>query len=161
MFMTDSMHNVDVNTLPRREVRSKRRSNAAESKSAGKPLHANDAWCIVATDGSTSIISCKSPPNARESSDIDSNKALDRQPVLENPPANPSVAYEPGVDLSSLNMEAGAASKLIAGMHGMTDDQAAVSSRAEVVMPKASTDLQKIFETDTICLVSRPKCAKL
>ena len=124
-----------------------------------KPRLENDAWCVIAADGSKSIISCKSTlnetkPNARNPSTIE-----DHAKKLKNPHECSPDPIEPGVDLSCLNVENEMASKLIAGMKAMTVNEAATSSEREIEMPSAKTDLKEMFKSDNICMISLPKTA--
>ncbi len=69
----------------------------------------------------------------------------------------PPHAPEPGVDLSCLNVEKETASILIAGMHAMIVDEATTHPQCEIELPSANTDLQEIFKSDNVCMVSTPK----
>ncbi len=122
-----------------------------------KPRRENDAWCVVATDGSTSIITCKSACNAPKSNGPNQAIAEDPASNLKNSHECPPDEPEAGVDLSCLNVEKETASKLIAGMHAMTVDEAAAHQQREIEMPSAKTDLQEIFKTDNVCMVSPHK----
>ena len=123
----------------------------------------NDAWCIVATDGSTRIIACKTTSNAPGSSRY--NRVTDEDRARPSEISNEALpdAHEPGVDLSYLDVdkevEKETVSKLIAGMQAMTMDEPASSLRREIAMPSAKTDLQEIFKTDNVCMISPLKTA--
>jgi hypothetical protein len=129
----------------------------SQSKLVEIPRPENDAWYVVATDGSTSIITCKSACDAPKSKE--SNQAIAEEPPrnLKNGNECPPDEPEAGVDLSCLNVEKETVSKLIAGMHAMTVDEAANHLLREIKMPSAKTDLQEIFKTDNVCMVSAPK----
>jgi hypothetical protein len=124
-----------------------------------KPRLENDAWCIIAADGSKSIISCKPALNKARSGGLNppmieeqAKKSQNRGEYTPDPP-------EPGVDLSYLNAENEAVSKVIAGMKAMALDKAAAPSEHEIEMPSAKTDLKEIFKSDNICMVNLPKTA--
>ena len=127
------------------------------TKIVEKPRRENDAWYVVATDGSTSVITCKSACNALKSNGR--NQAIAEDPAQRLKSSNECPPDEPeaGVDLSCLNVEKETASKLIAGMHAMSVDEAATHLKCEIEMPSAKTDLQEIFKTDNVCMVSTPK----
>ena len=76
---------------------------------------------------------------------------------LKNGNESPTDESEAGVDLSCLNVEKETVSKLIAGMHAMTVDEAATHLQRKIEMPSAKTDLQEIFKSDNVCMVSQPK----
>jgi hypothetical protein len=124
-----------------------------------KPRLENDAWCIIATDGSKSIISCKSALNKAKPNVRNPSTTEDLEKKLNTPNECPPDPLEHGVDLSCLNVENETVSKLIAGMKAMTVDEAATSSEREIEMPSAKTDLKEIFKSDNICMVSLPKTA--
>jgi hypothetical protein len=121
------------------------------------PRRANDDWCIVSTDGSTSIIACKSacrPPASSEH-----NQPIPQQCAseVENRVDELPDESEAGVDLSCLIVEKDTASKLIAGMRALAEDGTTTSLRRKIGMPSVKTDLQEIFKTDNVCMVSLPK----
>ncbi len=155
--MTARAQNKILKSLVEEEINSGRAAcQHSQSKAAAKPRRENGAWYIVATDGSTSVITSK-PANAPKSGVRD-------QAIAENPPKKsrgnnepPPHELEPGVDLSYLNMEKETASKLIAGMHAMTADETATPLQGEIEMPSAKTDLKEIFKSDQVCMVSTHK----
>jgi len=156
--MTACTYNINLKTILQQETESSRSSSSyLPSKVVEKPRRENDAWCVVASDGSTSIIACQSASNAFRSNGH--NQAIDqgRTNPLENRSENLPAAPKIGVDLSYLNVEKESASKLIAGMHAMPASQPATSSRIKIAMPSAKTDLQEIFKTDNVCMVSPPR----
>jgi hypothetical protein len=123
---------------------------------ADKSRQNDDVWCVIATDGSKRVISCKpalneANPNAHPASagedhaneTVASGKSSSDQP-------------EPGIDLSYLNVENKPVSKLIAGMQAVTENSAATSSHSEIKMPSAKTDLKELFKTDNVCIVNPP-----
>jgi len=156
--MTDCPHNINLNSLLRQETDSSRSCLPRSSKVVEKPRQENDAWCVVATDGSTSIIACKSAPNVSESNVHNHAISQDRRTAMQNATEDLPDFHEVGVDQSYLNVEKETASKLIAGMHAMVDIPT-TSLRRAIGMPRAVTNLQEIFKTDDICMVSRPKTA--
>jgi hypothetical protein len=131
------------------------------SKVAEKPRRENDAWHVVATDGSTSVITCKSACNGPKSNGSNQAIAEYLPRNLENGDECLPVEREAGVDLAYLNVEKETVSKLIAGMHALTVDEAATRLQCEIEMPSAKTDLQEIFKTDKVCVISQPKTAAL
>ena len=156
--MTARAQNNILKSLVQQEVASSRSASPrSQSKLVEIPHPENDAWYVVATDGSTSVITCKSACNASKSTGPN-------QAISENPPKNlkngnecPPDESEAGVDLSCLNVEKETVSKLIAGMHAMTSDDRATHLQREIEMPSAKTDLQEIFKSDDVCMVSAPK----
>jgi hypothetical protein len=152
--------NVILKSLMQRETNATRSSLPHwPSQVVEKPRLQDDAWCIIATDGSKSIISCKSALNEAKSNLRNPSTTEDRTKKLNTPHECPPDPLEPGVDLSCLNVENETASKLIAGMKAMTVDEAAASLHCEIEMPSAKTDLKEIFKSDNICMVSSPKTA--
>jgi hypothetical protein len=138
----------------RRSALSKRPSNFIEI-----PPQENDSWYVVATDGSTSIIRCKSSREVLQAKI--SRPAVDKEDenCLEVDAENMLDPTDEGVDLSKLDVEKETASKLIAGMNAITADLSDARSRAEITMPSTRTDLREIFKTDNVCMVSRPNKA--
>jgi hypothetical protein len=134
------------------------RSVSAHSPSAvvGKPRRGDDAWYVVATDGSTSVITCKSAGNAPKSNEPDRAVAEESAKNLKDGNECPPEEREAGVDLSYLNVEKDTASRLIAGMHAMIGDEAPARQQREIGMPSAKADLQEIFKTDRVCMVNTP-----
>lgn len=156
--MTARAQNNILKSLVQQEIASSRSAfTHSPSKVVEKLRRENDAWYVVATDGSTSIITCKSACHAPKSNGRN-------QAIAEDPPRNlkkgnecPPNEPEPGVDLSCLNVEKETVSKLIAGMHAMTSDETATHLQREIEMPSAKADLQEIFKTDDVCMVSTSK----
>jgi hypothetical protein len=156
--MTARAQNNILKSLVQREIDPGRSTfTHSPSKVVEKPRRENDAWYVVATDGSTSIITCKSAGNAIKSNGC--NQAIAEDPASQLKNSNECPPDEPvaGVDLSYLNVEKETASKLIAGMHAMTVDKAATRLQCEIEMPSAKTDLQEILKTDNVCMVGAPK----
>jgi hypothetical protein len=156
--MTDCMHNINLISLLQQNSDSSRATEHQSSKFVEIPHRENADWCLVSTDGSTSYIGCKSESNSRA-----------RRPVVPEPTELPDVhgnelpsmsEYEPGVDLSYLEVESDTASKLIAGMHAMTTDQSTPGVRRAVAMPSTKTDLHEIFKSDKVCIVNNPRVEK-
>ena len=158
--MTARAQNTILKSLVQQEIASSRLAYThSPSKVVEIPRPENDAWYVVATDGSTSVITCKSACNASKSNGPN-------QSIAEDPPTNlisgnvcPPDESEAGVDLSCLDVEKETVSKLIAGMNAMTVDKAATKLQREIEMPSAKTDLQEIFKTDDVCMISQPKTA--
>jgi hypothetical protein len=156
--MTARASNNILKSLVQQEIASSRSAfTHSPSKVVEKPRRENDDWYVVATDGSTSIITCKSACNAPKSNGPNQAIAADPPRNLKNGNECPPDEREAGVDLSCLNVEKETVSKLIAGMHAMTVDEAATHRQREIKMPSAKTDLQEIFKTDNICVISQPK----
>lgn len=159
--MTACTNNVLLKAMLQKEMHYSRSAFSSKpSNIIEKPQQENNAWYVVATDGSTNIIRCKSSreifqanksDGAVAQNDVESSEE-DLEGLLDPPDA--------GVDLSKLDVEKETASKLIAGMNAMTVDLSGTKSHAEITMPYARTDLQEIFKTDDVCIVSRPKTAK-
>ena len=155
--MTARAQNNILKSLVQQEIASSRLAYThSPSKVVEIPRPENDAWYVVATDGSTSVITCKSKCNAPKSNGPNQAIAEDH---LKNGNERPPDEHEAGVDLSCLNVEKETVSKLIAGMHAITVDEAATHLRREIEMPSAKTDLQEIFKTDNVCVISQPKTA--
>jgi len=160
--MTARAQNNILKSLVQQEIASSRSASPhSPSKVVEIPRPENDAWYVVATDGSTSIITCKSACNALKSNERDQAIAEDPPKNLKNSNECPPDQPEAGVDLSCLNVEKEMVSKLIAGMHAMTSDDRATHLQREIEMPSAKTDLQEIFKTAVICMVSTPKSAAI
>jgi hypothetical protein len=156
--MTARKPNIILKSLLQQETDPNRSAlPRSPSKVVEKPRQENEAWCIVSTDGSTSIIGCKSACNAPASSGHNHAIAEDRAKELEKRTEDLLDELEAGVDLSCLNVEKETTCKLIAGMHAMTEDGAPTSLRREIAMPSARADLQEILKTDSVCMVSPPK----
>jgi hypothetical protein len=155
--MSTRKQNVILHSLLKREEDSGLSSSAHFPSSVMEKSHRkSDDWCIVATDGSTRIIRCKSAANQPEVNEPDQALAQDGACSLDlDEDVQDELPY--GVDLSYLNVEKETASKLIAGLHAMTVDEPASLSRREIEMPSAKTDLQEIFKTDKVCIVRSPK----
>ncbi len=156
--MSACTHKIDLKSLVAEETDARRTSpRELPSKIVEKPRQKNDAWCIVATDGSTKTIGCKSTSDLPESKEP--HEPADQ--VSPKPAANENEdepdALEAGVDLAYLDVEKETAAKLIAGMQAMIGDLPAAALRREIAMPSAMTDLQEIFRTDDVCIVSPPK----
>jgi hypothetical protein len=158
--MTARKPNMILKSLLQQEADSNRSSLPhTPSQIVEKPRKADDAWCIVSTDGSTSIIACKSAyrPLTSSAHDQPQPSAEQRASEAENRNEDLTDEPEPGVDLSCLIVEKDTTSKLIAGMNAMTEDGSATLLRREIAMPSARTDLKEIFKTDSVCMVSLPK----
>jgi hypothetical protein len=156
--MTARAQNTILKSLVQQEIASSRSAYMhSSSKVVEIPRPENDAWYVVATDGSTSVITCKSTCNAPKSNGPNQAIAEDHLNNLKNGNERPPDEHEVGVDLSCLNVEKETVSKLIAGMHAITVDDAATHLRREIGMPSAKTDLQEIFKTDNVCVISQPK----
>ncbi len=155
--MTARPQNNILKSLLRQEIDSGRAASLhSQSKVVVQPCRENGAWYIVATDGSTSIISSKSsdvPKSGRRRRPIAGDAP--KKSSGNNRPA--SDAPEPGVDLSCLKVEDDTASKLIAGMQAMTANETVAHIQPEIGMPSAKTDLQEIFRTDRVCMVGTHK----
>jgi hypothetical protein len=154
--MTARAQNYILKSLVQQETDAGRPAlSPAPSMAVEKPCLENDAWYVVSTDGSTSVITCKSTCDASKSNGR--NQANTEDHAIKNSHEIPTDEPEAGVDLSYLNVEQKTASKLIAGMHAMTVDKAATSPHHEIKMPSAKTDLKEIFKTDRVCMVNAPK----
>ncbi len=156
--MTARASNNILKSLVQREIASGRSAFMhSQSKVVEIPRPENDAWYVVATDGSTSVITCKSTCDAPKSNKPNQAIVEDTTRNLKNSNQCPPDEPEAGVDLSCLNVEKETVSKLIAGMNAMTVDKAATNLQREIKMPSAKTDLQEIFKTDDVCMISQPK----
>jgi hypothetical protein len=154
--------NIILKSLLKQEANSSRVSVPHSLSHSGEKIRrANDAWCIVTTDGSTRIIGCKNEIESIESGT--QNQVIDDVCEESLPISNEDLTdeTEPGVDLSYLDVEKdvekATVSKLIAGMHALTKDEPANASRHEIAMPSAKTDLHEILKTDKVCMVNSPK----
>ena len=156
--MTDCNHNVDLNWMLQQSSGSSQSSaHRPVSKIVEKPRQENGAWCIVATDGSTSVIGCKSEPNAAASKELIQTVAADGSQSPDNLAEDLEIEREIGVDLSYLDVERETVSKLIAGMHAAGMDEPSTLSRREIEMPSALTDLHEMLKTDKVCMANAPK----
>jgi hypothetical protein len=126
-----------------------------------KPQQDDNAWYVVATDGSTSVIRCKSSTEAFLKNQSDRAVAQNDSEFTEDDSQRIPDPVEPGVDLSNLDVEKETASKLIAGMKAVASHCPGTKSQAEISMPSAMTDLKEIFKTDRVCMVNRPKNASI
>jgi hypothetical protein len=157
LFMAASTRNVILKSLLQNEMKARRSSSPLPpSISAEKSHRENDAWYIVAIDGSTRTISCKSPKASQ--SDAFAQAVAEELPAPQKKPGD-EIPHDrdPGVDLSRLGVEKETASKLIAGINAINPDESAASLHGEIAMPSAMTDLHEMFKSDGVCMVNAPK----
>jgi len=155
--MTAHKHNNLLKSMLQRELNFPAASLPKTSaKPIEKPRQEDSGWFVVATDGSTSIIRCKSAYKIRQPSQPHQAVAQDRTEPPKYGGVNTSDDSNEGVDLSHLDMEKDTASKLIAGMKAMGPGQSAGALQAQITMPSAMTDMQEIFKTDNVCMVCHP-----
>jgi hypothetical protein len=156
LFMAASTRNVILKSLLQNEMKARRSASPQPSKSVEKSHRDNDAWYVVAIDGSTRTISCKSP-KASASDAFAQAVAADLPAPQKKPGDAISRARDPGVDLSRLGVEKETASKLIAGINAINPDESAASLHGEISMPSTRTDLHEMFKSDCVCMVSASK----
>jgi hypothetical protein len=154
--MTARTENVLLKSLLQQETETCRRASPQPQRNTVEISNQqDDSWRVVAADGSTSIITCKSADDIHASSKTvvgdDSSNADAKAEMFDDLLSD---MRDPGVDLSVLNTENETTSKVIAGMKAMILDKPGTVPQRDLKMPIAGTDLHKIFETDQVCMVN-------
>jgi hypothetical protein len=155
--MTVRTENVLLKSLLQQDSEACRQEPPQTRRNMVEISNQNDAWRVVAADGSTSVITCKSAGNLQWSNGLQESNADDQEANSEMLDNFLPDMHDPGVDLSVLNAENETTSKVIAGLKAMILDEPGNIAQKDLKMPIPQTNLHQIFETDKVCMVNLKK----